>query len=79
MVAFRNVAGNTGVNNWWDNGNNQIAFCRGNNAFIAINGDNWDLNQTLQVWLNIIVYTFSPTNEWLELEDKMIETLLYSF
>ncbi|KAJ8717173.1 hypothetical protein PYW08_005572 [Mythimna loreyi] len=51
MVAFRNVAGNTVVNDWWDNGSNQISFCRGGSAFIAFNNDYWDLNQTLQTCL----------------------------
>ncbi|OWR53975.1 alpha-amylase precursor [Danaus plexippus plexippus] len=51
MVAFRNVAGNTRVSNWWDNGSNQIAFCRGGQAFIAFNRDGWDLNQNLQTCL----------------------------
>ncbi|CAG9125505.1 unnamed protein product [Plutella xylostella] len=51
MVAFRNVAGNTGVNDWWDNQSNQIAFCRGGNAFIAFNGDSWALNESLQTCL----------------------------
>ncbi|XP_026494961.2 alpha-amylase 2-like isoform X1 [Vanessa tameamea] len=51
MVGFRNVAGNTQVTNWWDNGNNQIAFCRGSRAFIAINGENLSLNQNLQTCL----------------------------
>ncbi|KAJ2948568.1 hypothetical protein O0L34_g7820 [Tuta absoluta] len=51
MVGFRNAAGNTGVNDWWDNGSNQIAFCRGGNAFIAFNNDPWDLNQNLQTCL----------------------------
>ncbi|XP_047533014.1 alpha-amylase 1-like [Vanessa atalanta] len=51
MVGFRNVAGNTGVNDWWDNGSNQIAFCRGGQAFIAFNNDNWNLSQTLQTCL----------------------------
>jgi alpha-amylase len=30
MVRFRNTAGFQTVQNWWDNGNNQIAFSRGN-------------------------------------------------
>lgn len=48
MVRFRNAANNTGVNNWWDNGQNQIAFCRGNAGFIAINADQHvHLKQTL--------------------------------
>lgn len=49
MVGFKNAAGTTVLNDWWDNGSNQIAFCRGGNAFIAFNNDIWDLNQNLQV------------------------------
>lgn len=30
MVRFRNTAQFQPVQNWWDNGNNQIAFSRGN-------------------------------------------------
>jgi alpha-amylase len=30
MVRFRNTAEGQSVQNWWDNGNNQIAFSRGN-------------------------------------------------
>ena len=39
MAAWRNAAGGeyTGVDNWWDNGNNQIAFSRNGAAFIAFN------------------------------------------
>ncbi|ROT77239.1 alpha-amylase [Penaeus vannamei] len=43
MVEFRNVAHGTDMNDWWDNGSNQIAFCRGNKGFLAINNDGWDL------------------------------------
>ena len=40
----------TGVNDWWDNWDKQIAFCRGGKGFIAFNGQyNTDLNVTLQV------------------------------
>lgn len=49
MVAFRNQAGNSALSNWWDNGGNQIAFCRGNAGFVAFNNEYWDLNETLQV------------------------------
>ena len=48
MVGFRNAAINQGVNNWWDNGGNQIAFSRGNKAFIIINNDGYGLTQSLQ-------------------------------
>ncbi|XP_045522024.1 alpha-amylase 2-like isoform X2 [Pieris brassicae] len=51
MVAFRNAAGQTALNNWWDNGSNQIAFSRGDRAFIAFNNDGWSLNQNLQTGL----------------------------
>jgi alpha-amylase len=48
------------VNNWWDNGQNQIAFCRGNKGFIAFNGQyNTNLNVNLQVNL-IMKLTFQP-------------------
>lgn len=51
MVAFRNQAGNSALSNWWDNGGNQIAFCRGNAGFVAFNNEYWDLNETLQTCL----------------------------
>ncbi|XP_020281589.1 alpha-amylase 4N-like [Pseudomyrmex gracilis] len=56
MVRFRNVANNTGIENWWDNGQNQIAFCRGQNGFVAINNDRFDLRQTLYTCLQPGVY-----------------------
>ena len=39
MAEWRNVAGGEGgsVDNWWTNGNNQIAFSRNGAAFIAFN------------------------------------------
>ncbi|CAF4582146.1 unnamed protein product, partial [Rotaria sp. Silwood2] len=51
MVRFRNTAAFQPVQNWWDNGNNQIAFSRGNKAFIAINNDDHGLDQWLQTGL----------------------------
>ncbi|KAF2367800.1 Alpha-amylase/branching enzyme C-terminal all beta [Trinorchestia longiramus] len=51
MVWFRNVTHGTDMNDWWDNGNNQIAFCRGRKGFIAINKDSYDLKETLQTCL----------------------------
>lgn len=51
MARFRNVAGFEQVRNWWDNGQNQIAFSRGNKAFIAINHDAWAMDATLQTGL----------------------------
>lgn len=52
MVGFRNAVEGTGVNNWWDNQSNQIAFSRGNRGFIVFNGQyGVDLRQTLQTGL----------------------------
>lgn len=52
MVKFRNVVKGSNVENFWDNGSNQIAFSRGNRGFIAFNGQyNVDLNTWLQTQL----------------------------
>lgn len=48
MIGFRNAANGTNVNNWWDNGSNQIAFCRGNAGFVAFNGDQYDMKVTIR-------------------------------
>ena len=56
MVEFRNVTHGTDMNDWWDNGNNQISFCRGGKGFIAINNDSSDLTQTLQTCLSAGTY-----------------------
>ena len=40
------------IRNWWDNGNNQIAFGRGEYGFVAINKENESLNATLQTGLS---------------------------
>jgi len=39
------------VSNWWTNGDNQIAFSRGNKAFLAINKAGYNLNEYLQTGL----------------------------
>lgn len=51
MNIFRLVAKSSPVVNWWDNGNNQIAFGRGSLGFIAINGDKTDLRRNLTTGL----------------------------
>ncbi len=37
MVRFRRVVAGADVNHWWDDGDNAIAFSRGNRGFVAIN------------------------------------------
>ena len=56
MVKFRNIVGDQPVTNWWNNNDNQIAFSRGNKGFIAINNDNFNLNQKLKTNLPKGVY-----------------------
>ncbi len=51
MVAFRAETDGQGVNNWWDNGNNQIAFSRGNKGFVAINREGSTLSRTFSTGL----------------------------
>ena len=47
-VEFRNhTADNWTTTNWWDNGNNQIAFGRGSSGFVAINRESGNLTATL--------------------------------
>lgn len=46
MVAFRSAVGDQPVNNWWDNGSNQIAFGRGDAGFVIINREGNQLTRT---------------------------------
>jgi alpha-amylase len=51
MVGFRNAVDGTSVANWWDNGNNQIAFSRGNRGFIVFNLESGTLSGSFQTGL----------------------------
>jgi alpha-amylase len=44
------------LTDWYDNGKDQIAFCRGQRGFIAINNDVTDMNVSLKVSLNCFYY-----------------------
>jgi alpha-amylase len=39
MVAFRRLVAGTDINHWWDDGNDAIAFSRGDKGFVAINNE----------------------------------------
>ena len=57
MVGFRNAAAEQAVANWWDNNGNQVAYGRGNRAFIVINNDaELHLDEVLQTGLPEGVY-----------------------
>ena len=51
MVLFRNITEGQQVTNWWDNGNNQIAFGRGNKGFVVVNNEGGSINQSFQTGL----------------------------
>ncbi|HXV92767.1 MAG TPA: carbohydrate-binding module family 20 domain-containing protein [Pseudonocardia sp.] len=51
MVALRNTAAGESVTNWWSNGSNQIAFGRGDAAYVAFNRSGSPLTRTFQTSL----------------------------
>lgn len=51
MAMFHNQTKDLPVNNWWDNGNNQIAFGRGDKGFVAINNESGNLVASVQTGL----------------------------
>jgi len=51
MVQLRKVAGDAPLVNWWSNGQNQIAFGRGDRAFVVINRETQPLTHTFQTSL----------------------------
>ncbi|MEV5597489.1 carbohydrate-binding module family 20 domain-containing protein [Streptomyces sp. NPDC052496] len=51
MVKLRNTAAGTPVTHWWDNGGNQIAFGRGDKAYVAVNHEGSPLTRTFQTSL----------------------------
>lgn len=67
MVAFRNyTASDFTVNNWWSNGNNQIAFSRGDKGFVVINREGGQLNQWLQTGLPAGTYCNVIAGDYIE-------------
>ncbi|XP_059622265.1 alpha-amylase A-like [Phlebotomus argentipes] len=57
MVQFRNAVAGSGIVNWADNGEHQIAFCRGELGFVAFNGYTMsNLNSTVKVCLPPGIY-----------------------
>ncbi len=39
MVGFHNAVKGTGVAQWWDDGNNAVAFARGNRGYVVVNNE----------------------------------------
>ncbi|XP_063964229.1 alpha-amylase-like [Lytechinus pictus] len=51
MVCFQNIVEDEQVENWWDNGNNAIAFSRGDKGFFALNNEEITVTEVLQTGL----------------------------
>ncbi|WGL17823.1 carbohydrate-binding module family 20 domain-containing protein [Microbulbifer bruguierae] len=57
MVGFRNhTAAHWGVTDYWDNGNNQMAWGRGGLGFVAINMEGNDLSHSFQTGMPEGIY-----------------------
>lgn len=46
MIGFRNEVRDTPIVYWWDNGGNQIGFCRGHKGMVIFNNDQHALEAT---------------------------------
>lgn len=69
MVRFRHVVGPIApLKSWWDNGSDQIAFCRGSRGFVAFNAGDGTMSEQLKtclpkgVYCDIISGGVSPSN-----------------
>ncbi|WP_217575765.1 carbohydrate-binding module family 20 domain-containing protein [Streptomyces sp. GbtcB7] len=51
MVGWHNATKGQQVANWWDNGNNAIAFSRGDKGWVALNNSSSDVTQTFTTGL----------------------------
>jgi alpha-amylase len=47
MIAFRRVVAGTTINHWWDDGDDAIAFTRGDKGFVAINNESATVTATV--------------------------------
>ncbi len=47
MVGFRHVVAGTPIDHWWDDGNNAIAFSRGDKGFVAISRESAEVDTTI--------------------------------
>lgn len=56
MVGFHNTVSGTSVTNWWDDGNNHIAYGRGAKGYVTINNTGSAVTRTYQTSLPAGVY-----------------------
>lgn len=55
MIGFKQAVKGTEINDWWSNGDQQIAFCRGGKGFIAFTNSG-SISQDMQTCLPAGVY-----------------------
>ncbi|MEW2262444.1 alpha-amylase family protein [Streptomyces sp. NPDC047853] len=63
MVAFRNATRGQAVTNWWDNGNDAIAFGRGSKGYVVVNHESGALTRTYQTSLPAGTYCDVQSNK----------------
>ncbi|MCI2421253.1 alpha-amylase family protein [Saccharopolyspora sp. K220] len=63
MAGFHGAVQGAELNNWWDNGNGQIAFGRGTAGFVVINREGGELSRTFQTSLPAGTYCNVMTGE----------------
>ncbi|MFF8091728.1 alpha-amylase family protein [Streptomyces sp. NPDC016675] len=63
MVAFRNATRGQAVTNWWDNGNDAIAFGRGSKGYVVVNHEPGALTRTYQTSLPAGTYCDVQSNK----------------
>ncbi|MFJ6663988.1 alpha-amylase family protein [Streptomyces sp. NPDC091383] len=56
MVAFRNTTRGQAVSNWWDDGDNLIAFGRGSKGYVVINHEGATASRSFQTSLSAGTY-----------------------
>jgi alpha-amylase len=65
MAEFRNWTDRDfKLTNWWTNGNNQIAFGRGNSGFAVMNNEDQGMDQVLQTGLEPGIYCNAATDRY---------------
>ncbi|MBU7599392.1 alpha-amylase family protein [Streptomyces sp. P38-E01] len=47
MVGFRNAVGDAGLEQWWDNGSDALAFSRGDKGFVAVNNGGGQVSESV--------------------------------
>jgi len=69
MVAFRNATHGQAVSNWWDDGDNLIAFGRGDKGYVVINHEGATADRSFQTSLPAGTYCNVQNNTTVTVND----------